>query len=58
MREAVARAYREVTGQEPRFIFSGWGAILADSERAVVEGDDQVLISQDAVERYEGTADL
>jgi hypothetical protein len=37
MREAVARAYREITGEEPRFLFSGWGAELSGSERAVVE---------------------
>lgn len=37
MREAVARAYEEITGMEPVFIFSGWGAELTESERAVVE---------------------
>ena len=37
MREAVAAAYRELTGEEPDFIFSGWGAELTESERAVVE---------------------
>jgi hypothetical protein len=37
MRQAVAKAYRELTGEEPDFIFSGWGAELTESERAVVE---------------------
>lgn len=37
MREAVARAYKEITGQEPVFIFSGWGGELTEPERAVVE---------------------
>lgn len=37
MREAVARAYREITGLEPGFIFSGWGGELTEGERAVVE---------------------
>ena len=37
MREAVKRAYRELTGREPRFLFSGWGAELDDVERALVE---------------------
>lgn len=37
MREAIARAYKEVTGKEPDFIFSGWGAELTEPERAVVE---------------------
>lgn len=37
MRQAVARAYEEITGEEPDFIFSGWGAKLTEAERAVVE---------------------
>lgn len=37
MREAVTRAYRELTGEEPQFIFSGWGTELDEPERAVVE---------------------
>lgn len=37
MREAVARAYREITGRDPDFIFSGWGAELTEGECAVVE---------------------
>lgn len=37
MRQAVARAYREITGQDCDFIFSGWGAQLTEPERAVVE---------------------
>lgn len=37
MRQAVARAYKEITGIEPNFIFSGWAAELEECERAVVE---------------------
>lgn len=37
MRRAIERAYIELTGQEPEFIFSGWGQELDESERAVVE---------------------
>lgn len=37
MRDAITKAYREVTGEEPVFIFSGWGAELTEGERAVVE---------------------
>lgn len=37
LREAVARAYRELTGQYPTFLFSGWGAKLSDEENEVVE---------------------
>ena len=37
MRQAVAEAYRKITGHEPDFIFSGWGAQLTEPERAVVE---------------------
>lgn len=42
MREAVARAYKELTGEEPAFIFSGWAAKLTESERAVHEGRSPV----------------
>lgn len=37
MRDAVEAAYREVTGDDPAFTFSGWGAKLSESHRAVVE---------------------
>lgn len=37
MRNAIRRAYIEITGIAPNFIFSGWGAELDEGERAVVE---------------------
>lgn len=37
MREAVAEAYERITGEKPKFIFSGWGAELTEPQRAVVE---------------------
>ena len=37
MREAVRRAYLELTGTEPLYIFSGWGDHLPEPRRAVVE---------------------
>lgn len=37
MRQAVERAYFELTGQYPKFTFSGWAGSLTESERAVVE---------------------
>jgi hypothetical protein len=37
MREAIAEAFRELTGHEPDFIFSGWGAELDDAEKRVIE---------------------
>lgn len=37
MREAVAAAYKSLTGVEPDFIFSGWGDELTEPERAVVQ---------------------
>lgn len=36
MRQAVEKAYREITGEDPIFIFSGWDAELTESEREVV----------------------
>jgi hypothetical protein len=41
MRRAVERAYRELTGENPDFIFSGWGAQLDETERAVADRMDQ-----------------
>lgn len=40
MRKAIAAAFREITGAEPQFIFSGWASKLTESERAVVENRD------------------
>jgi hypothetical protein len=40
MRDAVARAYRELTGEDPEFLFSGWGAELTPGERSCV--DDEI----------------
>jgi len=37
MRQAIARAYKELTGEEPDFIFSGWGGSLNVSEQAAVD---------------------
>lgn len=37
MRQAVADAYRKLTGKNADFIFSGWGAELDEHEREVVE---------------------
>ena len=37
MRSAIKVAYKETTGEEPKFIFSGWNSELTEGERAVVE---------------------
>ena len=37
MRKAIQEAYRQVTGKEPKFTFSGWAGELTEDERAVVE---------------------
>ena len=37
MRQAIAKAYFELTGEHPKFCFSGWGETLTESERAAVE---------------------
>jgi hypothetical protein len=37
MRDAVSKCFKELTGEYPGFIFSGWGAELTEGERAVVE---------------------
>lgn len=37
MRDAVESAYRQITGKESVFLFSGWGGSLDEIERACVE---------------------
>ncbi len=37
MRQAVERAYRQITGKAAKFTFSGWGGELDQVEREVVE---------------------
>lgn len=37
MRAAVERAYVNLTGREPDFLFSGWGGELTEAERAAHE---------------------
>ena len=37
MREAVEKAYYDLTWQHPKFNFSGWGSKLEESQRAVLE---------------------
>ncbi len=37
MREAIKRAYKELTGEEPEFVFSGWGGSLTQTEREVID---------------------
>lgn len=43
MRDAAARAYRELTGRQPDYIFSGWGNPLPERYRAVVEDREPQL---------------
>lgn len=43
MRQAVCVAYYNLTGEEPKFIFSGWGDKLTELERAEVEGREPDL---------------
>lgn len=37
MREAIAKAFKEITGHEAEFNFSGWGGELTERELAVLE---------------------
>ncbi len=37
MREAVAKAYRELTGHDADFCFSGWNGALTRAERDVAD---------------------
>lgn len=37
MRQAIKEAYRLLTGEEPKFCFSGWGGELDKGEKEVVK---------------------
>lgn len=39
MRQAICEAYKDITGEDPKFIFSGWGAELTESERIVADNE-------------------
>lgn len=39
MRQAVAEAFHEITGEWPEFIFSGWVAELTPGEQSVVDDE-------------------
>lgn len=65
MRAAVESAYRELTGFDAAFNFSGWGAELDESERAVVENREPSeeyhrswLIQQAAPDLYEALSEI
>ena len=38
MRNAVERAYFELTGKMPDFVFSGWGGSLTETEEQAING--------------------
>ena len=38
MRRAIEKAFIEITGKDPKFIFSGWGAKLTKTESEIVNG--------------------
>ena len=41
MRIAIGKAYRELTGEDPEFIFSGWAGELDQYERAVAYPEEE-----------------
>lgn len=41
MRNAVYRAYYELTGHHPEYCFSGWDGSLTDSEKASVDATNK-----------------
>ena len=41
LRVAVEKAYKELTGEDNNFCFSGWGAVLDPFEKDIVEGHDR-----------------
>lgn len=49
MRIAIQRAYKELTGEEANFLFSGWGGKLDECERFVVDAKDYDAVLQEAL---------
>lgn len=43
MRQAIKRAYREITGKDAEFVFSGWSAKLTPGQRAVVDSQRHTI---------------
>jgi len=43
MRKAVEEAFIRITGKEPDFIFSGWGAQLDDVEQEIIDEEKEGL---------------
>lgn len=37
MAKAVKRAYKEITGEDAEFIFSGWGGKFTEEEKEIIE---------------------
>ena len=37
MRDAIRKAYTELTGEEPDFIYSGWGEPLTEEEKTKIK---------------------
>lgn len=46
MREAVRRAFVELTGLEPSFLFSGWGGSLTDLEKSVIAHQERKVAAE------------
>lgn len=42
MRQAIRQAYRELTGKEPEFLFSGWGGKLSPEQKALLKEEKHV----------------
>jgi hypothetical protein len=40
MRQAIKKAYRELTGKDCEFLFSGWGGSLTEIEAEVIRRQD------------------
>lgn len=57
MRKAVAKAFYELTGEEPEFIFSGWGAQLTEDERDEVKEHDQKTSEPELMATASGVED-
>lgn len=57
MRRAIEKAYKELTGQEPEFIFSGWGGELTPGERRALKNENRYPCSCPSTRFTNGVCD-
>ncbi len=53
MREAIRRAFLEITGHEPEFLFSGWGQPPSESEQEYIDSHKRHAVESRDVRNFQ-----